>query len=67
VDRPEWLDLWASLELEDVLVKLRADCKTEMAWNKRSKSTSSLGLLGGSYQEAYGPSVSNMGDFLPPS
>ncbi|CAM6101483.1 unnamed protein product [Calypogeia fissa] len=66
-DQPEWLALWAKLELADVLVKLRVDLQTDIAWTLRSKSPASAGLPGGDYQEAYGPSVTNIGDFLPPS
>ncbi|KAL3691452.1 hypothetical protein R1sor_005103 [Riccia sorocarpa] len=44
-DREEWLELWARVELEDVLSKLRVELQSDAAWTTKARSEKSLGLV----------------------
>ncbi|KHN15227.1 RAD50-interacting protein 1 [Glycine soja] len=54
-DRPDWLDLWAEIELGDVLDKLKPDIQDENNWRKKVE-----GVVLSSYTDDHkSPLVSN--------
>ncbi|QCE11632.1 RINT-1/TIP-20 protein [Vigna unguiculata] len=54
-DRPDWLDLWAEIELDDALVKLKLDIQNENYWIKKVE-----GAVLSSYTDDYkSPLISN--------
>ncbi|KAG6632240.1 RINT1-like protein MAG2L isoform X1 [Carya illinoinensis] len=42
VDRPDWLKLWAKIELKDACKKLKAELKDERAWKTDNKTGPAL-------------------------
>ncbi|KAL2622592.1 hypothetical protein R1flu_002797 [Riccia fluitans] len=44
-DRDEWLELWAKVELEDVLSKLKVELQSDAAWTTKLKADTFLGLV----------------------
>ncbi|XP_022632585.1 RINT1-like protein MAG2 isoform X2 [Vigna radiata var. radiata] len=54
-DRPDWLDLWAEIELDDALDKLKLDIQNENYWVKKVE-----GAVLSSYTDDYkSPLISN--------
>ncbi|XP_027350400.1 RINT1-like protein MAG2 isoform X3 [Abrus precatorius] len=54
-DRPDWLDLWAEIELGDVLDKLKTDIEDENNWRKKVENV----VLSSCTEDHKSPLVSN--------
>ncbi|KAG6554843.1 hypothetical protein Mapa_003426 [Marchantia paleacea] len=53
-DRQEWLEMWATLEREDVLAKLRVELHSDGAWVTKTKVNVFFGLVQDGHQGASG-------------
>ncbi|BBN13352.1 RAD50-interacting protein 1 [Marchantia polymorpha subsp. ruderalis] len=53
-DRQEWLEMWATLEREDVLAKLKVELHNDGAWVTKTKADVFLGLVQDGHEGANG-------------
>lgn len=54
-DRPDWLDLWAEIELADMLGKFKSEIESEMNWSTKART----GLLSGP-EDYNSPAISSV-------
>lgn len=54
-DRPDWLDIWAEIELGDILNKLKAECDNERNWTMKVQGA----ILSSSPEDYKAPAISS--------